>query len=129
MAALAIALVSGCAHLPTGGLSVTHPDERAVGKGSISMSLTAPGAENVVLILMSTHDPAAVPWEVKATKRGDGTWSAYFDLMPGEYRYFFMVDGVFTVAQGSGQVVTDDFGGKTGVLNVVRDPSGSLSTF
>lgn len=108
---------------------MTHPEDRAVGKGSITMSLKAPEAENVVLILMNARGPATLSWEVEANKHGDGTWSADFDLIPGEYRYFFMVDGTFTVGQGSGQVVTDDFGGKTRILNVVKDSSGGVSTF
>ena len=56
-------------------------------------------------------------------------WAADFDLIPGEYRYFFIVDGSVTVDGGTGRVVQDDFGGVTGVLTVHQTPEGVLKTF
>jgi len=127
--ALTIALAVGCSHAPVKALSKGERDNGAGGKGSIQFWVKAPEANNVVLVLMRTHSAVPVTWEVHARKRTDGTWAADFDLIPGEYRYFFMVDGSITVGKGRGRVEMDDFGGKTGVLNVFQGPDGGLKAF
>lgn len=126
---LVVALAAGCAQTPKGALSTGKGDDGMDRQESIRFSINAPDADNVVLFLMSTHDPVPMTWEILAAEGEDGTWTADFDLVPGEYRYFFSVDGAFTVGQGRGRVERDDFGGKTRVLTIFQGPDGALSAF
>ena len=68
-------------------------------------------------------------YELQVTRSPEGRWTAGLDLIPGEYRYFFLVDGTVTVGKEGGRVEQDDFGGETGVLTVHRTPDGKLKAF
>ena len=125
-------LAGACAHSPLepsreGGQF--SAGDRQKEKGSVHFSVLAPEADRVHLILMRTLVSTPVTYEVQANRRVDGVWTADFDLIPGEYRYFFIVDGSVTVDGGTGRVVQDDFGGVTGVLTVHQTPKGVLKTF
>ncbi len=129
---LLLGLAGACAHSPLepsreGGQFGADDGQKE--KGSVHFSVLAPEADRVYLILMRTLVSTPVTYEVQASRRPDGVWTADFDLIPGEYRYFFIVDGSVTVDGGTGRVVQDDFGGVTGVLTVHQTPEGVLQTF
>lgn len=104
---------------------VTETPER----GSIRFSVYAPEADGVKLFIMKSNAATPVTFETRARDSADGNWSATLDLIPGEYRYFFLVDGTVTVDREGGRVEQDDFGGVTGVLTVHQTPEGKLETF
>ncbi len=110
---------AGCAHGPSGTASREN---------SVHFSIHAAQALRVVLILLDSGVPAPVPYEVEARKGPDGLWWAESDLKPGEYRYFFLVDGTVRVGPG-GRVEADDFGGLTGIVTVRESPAGGLEAF
>ena len=129
---LLLGLAGACAHSPLepsreGGQFGADDGQKE--KGSVHFSVQAPEADHVYLILMRTLASTPVTYEVQASRRLDGAWTADFDLIPGEYRYFFIVDGSVTVDGGTGRVEQDDFGGETGVLTVHQTPEGVLKTF
>lgn len=133
---LAAAVLSGslaaCAHTPGENPAVGDRVIAAGGsheRGSVHFSVHAPEADGVTLILMKSLVLTPVVYEVRATRTSDGIWSADLDLIPGEYRYFFLVDGSVTVNGDGGRVEQDDFGGVTGVLTVDRTPDGQLRAF
>jgi len=98
-------------------------------RGSVHFSIHAPDADHVFLILMRTLVPAPVTYELQANRGADDIWTADCDLIPGEYRYFFLVDGSVTVNGEGRRVEQDDFGGVTGVLTVRQTPNGALEMF
>jgi hypothetical protein len=127
-----LGLTAGCSHAPVEKLSAGERDNAAMGmkdKGGIHFSVHAPDAESVTLVLMRTLVSTPATFEVHARKGSSGIWAADFDLIPGEYRYFFIVNGSMTVVGESGRVEQDDFGGLTGVLTVRQTPEGILETF
>jgi hypothetical protein len=125
-----LGLSAACSHVPkeTGGGKVrfraTSPD-----KGSVRLSILAPQADRVLLVIMRTLVLTPVIYEVQASRGSEGVWTADMDLVPGEYRFFFIVDGSVTVEGAMGRVEQDDFGGQTGVLKVHRTSEGFLGSF
>jgi len=99
------------------------------GKGGIHFSVHAPGADRVTLVLMRSLVSTPATFEVQTNKGSDGFWTADFDLIPGEYRYFFIINGSVTVVDDNGRVEQDDFGGVNGVLTVRQTPEGILDIF
>ena len=129
---LFLGLAVACAHVPdepSRGDGRYSPVKEENKKGGVHFSVQAPEADRVFLVLMKTLAPTPVTFEVQASRGSDGIWTADFDLIPGEYRYFFIVDGSVTVNGGGGRVEKDDFGGVTGVLTVHQTPEGVLKTF
>ena len=129
---LLLGLAAACSHTPAEPPRAEGQNSSvngARGMGGIHFSLHAPDADRVFLILMRTFVSTPVIYEVEARMGTDGFWNADFDLIPGEYRYFFLVDGSVTVEKGAGRVEQDDFGGVTGVLTVRQTPEGDLKTF
>ena len=129
---LVLGLTAACAHTPVEPSMVEGQNSGvsvARGMGGIHFSVHAPDADRVFLVLMRTLVSTPATYEVEARRGTDGSWTADFDLVPGEYRYFFLVDGSVTVEEGVGRVEQDDFGGVTGVLTVHQTPEGVLKTF
>lgn len=129
---LLLFLAAACSHSPdgrhaAGGKNRAKSEVR--GWEGIRFSVHAPDADNVLFIIMRTHAPKPEVHEVQARKGPDGMWTADLDLIPGEYRYFFIVDGSVTVDKDHGRFEQDDFGSVTGVLTVRRTPEGKLKTF
>jgi len=119
-----------CSHIP----GKTYGEKgrsraRNLEKGSVRFSILAPEAERVLLVLMRTPVPAPETYEVQAGRGARGVWTASVDLIPGEYRFFFIVDGSITMKGVAGRVEQDDFGGSTGVLTVYPTPEGDLRSF
>lgn len=131
--ALLLAQTVGCAHSPEGPSDGRTKYGRETGirakKGGIHFSFEAPEADNVVIVIMRTRAPEPVTYETPAKRGPTGVWSVAVDLDPGEYRYFFVVDGTVTIAERPGRVEQDDFGGMTGVFTVHQTPEGLLKTF
>ncbi|MDF1526068.1 MAG: hypothetical protein RRA15_06350 [bacterium] len=124
--------IAACSHIPAerSPSDVTNSTVRELkDKGVVRFSIHSPEADGVTLVLMRTFVASPVTFEAQASQRPDGTWTAELDLMPGDYRYFFVVDGSVTVEKGRGRVEQDDFGGVTGVLSVHRTPEGALRIF
>jgi hypothetical protein len=127
-----LGLAAGCSHAPAEKLSAGERDNAAMGmkdKGGIHFSVHAPGADRVTLVLMRTLESTPATIEVQTNKGSNGIWTADFDLIPGEYRYFFIVNGSMTVVGENGRVEQDDFGGVNGVLTVRQTPEGVLEIF
>ena len=133
LAVLAVMLGAGCAHhiqqgSGTGsGAGKFGGGERS--EGGVHFTIAAPGAQRVTLVLMSSSEGPPMSFEKNAKEQKGGIWIADLDLLPGEYRYFFVVDGSVTVQKGRGRVETDDFGGETGILTVLQGPDGRLIVF
>ena len=128
-----LGLTAGCSHAPAERSPAVNGGDNAVkgikDRGSIHFSVHAPDADRVTLVLMRTLVSTPATFEVHARKGPGGIWTADFDLIPGEYRYFFIVNGSVIVVGENGRVEQDDFGGLTGVLTVRQTPEGILETF
>jgi hypothetical protein len=125
-----LGLATACSHVPK-EIPGENGQSPAMGqeKGNIRFSILAPQADRVLLVLMRTLVLPPVSYEVQATRGTDGVWTADMDLVLGEYRFFFIVDGSVTVDGALGRVEQDDFGGLTGVLKVHRTSDGILKSF
>ena len=129
---LVLGLAAACTHVPNESSRGDGRQSAAAGemeKGGVHFSIQAPEADRVFLIIMRTLVSTPATYEVPTSRRTDGVWTADVDLIPGEYRYFFIVDGSVTVDGSVGRVEQDDFGGVTGVLTVHQTPDGVLKTF
>lgn len=72
---------------------------------------------------------APVTYEVRAARGPGGLWEAHLDLIPGEYRYFFIVDGHVTVDAETDRIEQDDFGGVTGIVTVLKNTEGGVRIY
>lgn len=127
-----LGFVAACSHTPAERSTTGEREnttEREMVRGSVYFSIHAPGADSVQLIIMRAHALTPAASVIKTIKESDDIWTADLDLIPGEYRYFFVVDGQVTVEGGTGRIVQDDFGGETRVLTVGRTPEGKLKIF
>lgn len=130
---LLLAQPVGCAHRQSGPAVGEREHGRETGirvkKGGIHFSVEAPEAVSVVLVIMRTRTSEPFTYETRPIRGQTGVWTVAVDLDPGEYRYFFIVDGTVTVAERPGRIEQDDFGGVTGVFTVHQTPEGLLKTF
>ncbi|MDF1535132.1 MAG: hypothetical protein P1S46_01350 [bacterium] len=112
--------LTACSHFPvrdTGSL------------GSVRFAVRTPGADEVDLVLLRGQTDHPVMVKVLARPLAGDLWVVEMDLVPGEYRYFFLVDGVVTVNGGRSRVEKDDFGGVTGILRVFRGDNGEIQVY
>lgn len=90
--------------------------EAGVVASAVPFLLHAPGAESVVLVGdFNDWDTAATPLQ----PAGSGTWLVTVPLLPGRYRYGFVVDGDRWLADPTAPPAPDDdFGTPNSVLMV-----------
>jgi hypothetical protein len=111
----------GCAATPAGG-PVTEDD-------AVRFVLEAPGAGEVSLVVMNGTDS---PIRARLDRRKEtrkAVWEGLVELPPGEYRYFFLVDGVASHDPRAPRTETDDFGGINGVMMVERSSGGGVQIY
>jgi hypothetical protein len=113
-------LAASCSHTPRGPVA---------GGNAVEFRINAPGAGNVILVLLPSGRNGMGARKYPARVSGEDVWLASLELAPGEYRYFFMVDSNIQVAGAATRVEKDDFGGTTGILFVTRKPDGTLSIY
>lgn len=89
----------------------------------------APQALKVALVVIAQPpaDPAML--KIRPVKMETGCWVSSLKLSPGDYRYFFLVDGTPTVGSSTERVMKDDFGGISGVIRVEKALNGTLDTY
>jgi hypothetical protein len=81
------------------------------------------------MVLLRGHTAQPAMTRIQARRFSGDMWMVEVDLLPGEYRYFFLVDGTVTVNGGRPRVERDDFGGVTGVLRVFRGSNGEIQVY
>jgi 1,4-alpha-glucan branching enzyme len=117
---LIAALLCGCATMGPGPVSV---DE------GVRFSLEAPHAGSVSLVIMKgPESPTKVDLD-QIREKTEENWVVVVDLPPGEYRYFFLVDGEAKFDPAAPRLESDDFGGTNGVFLVERDKVGKVSLY
>ena len=111
-------------------LACSHsPARETASLGSVRFAVESPDAIKVDLVLLSGRNDRPAMTQIQARRMDEGVWKVEMDLIPGEYRYFFLVDGALTVNSNGNRVEKDDFGGVTGVLRVSRDASGEIQVY
>ncbi len=117
---IAVPLLCGCATLGPGLVSV---DE------GVRFSLEAPHAGSVSLVIMKGPEfPTKVDLD-QTMEIAEKGWVVVVDLPPGEYRYFFLVDGEARFDPAAPRLESDDFGGTNGIFLVERDNVGKISLY
>ncbi len=112
--------LSACSHAPV-------RDSGSL--GSVRFVVEAPGSAEVDMVLLRGRTAQPAMSRIQAQPLPGDLWTVEVDLLPGEYRYFFLVDGSVTVNGGRPRVEKDDFGGVTGVLRVFRDSNGEIQAY
>jgi hypothetical protein len=101
------------------GGSVQQPDTA----GNVRLRVRAVDAGSVVV----AGDFNA--WDAGATRLrlvGDGWWEVELRLVPGNYEYVYVIDGVWTTPPEAKITVEDGYGGRNGVLEILPSDSQHL---
>ncbi|MBN2721067.1 MAG: hypothetical protein JXR72_08200 [Proteobacteria bacterium] len=120
MICLVLAALAGCAAAPE---ATTAKDEH------VYFHVNAPRASEVTLVVIAQPPADPVLFEISSVKTKTGFWVSFLKLPPGNYRYFFMVDGTPTVESSMERLMVDDFGGMSGVIRVEKTSDGKLETY
>ena len=117
---LMVLALSACSHVPV---------RDAGSLGSVRFVVEAPDSAEVDMVLLRGRTAQPAMTRIQAQRLPGHRWTVEVDLLPGEYRYFFLVDGSVTVNGGRPRVEKDDFGGVTGVLRVFRGSNGEIQVY
>jgi len=94
------------------GGSVQQPD----GEGNVHLRVHAPGARTVSVAgdFNGWQSDRSLLRQV-----GNGWWEIRISLEPGNYEYLYIIDGRWTTPPEAKLLVSDGFGGKNGILEVL----------
>ena len=118
--AVLILVLSGCA----------GPQARpAYQDGAVRFSIEAPESAEVTLVVIEGVSSRPALKEYATVRSTNGRRIVKVKLSPGEYRYFFRMDGAVVVDPEAPRQERDDFGGINGILTLEKTLSGSMVLF
>jgi len=97
--------------------------------GSVRFSITVPKSAQVYLVLFQTDSSEPTLRQYPVRDNRDGRRVAVVRIGPGEYHYFFQVDGRAEIDPGAPRVEKDDFGGGNGVFTLEINNDGSANIY
>lgn len=97
--------------------------------GSVRFSIEAPESAEVILVVIEGAGSRPMLREYATSRSSNGLRTVKIKLSPGEYRYFFRLDGAVVVAPEAPRQESDDFGGINGILTLEKTSRGSMKIY